>query len=92
MADFIAQHMDGELSLKVQLNGRLTFVKKYLGKDLYICFPYENHWYVYNHDNLLEEFLGKGKLSGTSSWDEKGLYHFPKLSEELIGVLREWRL
>ena len=28
-ADFIAQHVDGETFLKVQLKGRLTFGKKY---------------------------------------------------------------
>jgi hypothetical protein len=37
-ADFIAQHFDGKTFLKVQLKGRLTFDKKYLGKDIYIAF------------------------------------------------------
>ncbi len=37
-ADFIAQHIDGETFLKVQLKGRLTFNKKYLGKGLYVAF------------------------------------------------------
>lgn len=32
-ADFIAQHLSGE-TLKVQLKGRLSFYKKYQGKDL----------------------------------------------------------
>jgi hypothetical protein len=31
-ADLIAQHIDGETFLKVQLKGRLTFNKKYLKK------------------------------------------------------------
>ena len=38
-ADFIAQHVDGLTFLKVQLKGRLSFDKKYHGRDLYICFP-----------------------------------------------------
>jgi hypothetical protein len=37
-ADFIAQHIDGQQFLKVQLKGRCTLAKKYRGKDLYICF------------------------------------------------------
>jgi hypothetical protein len=35
-ADFIACHIDGNTSLKVQLKGRLNIDKKYYGKDIYI--------------------------------------------------------
>ena len=45
-ADFIAQHIDGQTYLKVQLKGRLTFSKKYVGKDLFVCFPYDHQWYL----------------------------------------------
>ena len=38
-ADFLANHVDGITLLRVQLKGRLTFATKYLGKDLWICFP-----------------------------------------------------
>ena len=38
-ADFIAQHIDGETFLRVQLKGRLWFAKKYMDKSLFIvCF------------------------------------------------------
>ena len=53
-ADFIAQNIDGETFLRVQLKGRLTFDKKYLGKDLHIAFPYNDSWYTYPYDELLE--------------------------------------
>ena len=33
-ADFIAQHLDGIRFLKVQLKARLTFDRKYMGRDL----------------------------------------------------------
>ena len=57
-ADFIAQHIDG-VFLRVQLKGRLSFYKKYLGKDLFICFRSAETWYLYPHDEL-EQNLKKG--------------------------------
>jgi hypothetical protein len=39
-ADFIAQHIDGETFLKVQLKSRLAFYKKYRKKGLYVAFCY----------------------------------------------------
>lgn len=48
-ADFIAVHIDGVTTLRVQLKGRLTFAKKYLGKGLYIAFRYQEDWYLYPH-------------------------------------------
>lgn len=32
-ADFLAVHIDGKTFLRVQLKGRLTFEKKYLGQN-----------------------------------------------------------
>lgn len=37
-ADFIACHIDGQTFLKVQLKGRLTIDKKYVGKGIHIAF------------------------------------------------------
>ena len=37
-ADFIAQHYKNKTFLKVQLKGRLGIDKKYMNKDLWICF------------------------------------------------------
>ena len=45
-ADFIAQHIDGETFLKVQLKGRAVVDKKYEGKDLYIAFSGGSSWYL----------------------------------------------
>ncbi len=51
-ADFIAQHVDGETFIKVQLKGRLTFEKKYQGKDLYVAFHSNGSWYLFPHDEV----------------------------------------
>lgn len=98
-ADFIAQHIDGKVFLKVQLKGRLTFDKKYIGKNIYICFPYtqkdKTEWYLYKHDKLLKVFLKKykNKMAKSSSWIKEGLYSWNNLSKEIIALLlREYKL
>ena len=93
-ADFIAQHVDGETYLKVQLKSRLTFDKKYIGKNLFICFPYKNHWFLYDHDKLLNLFLirNSGQMGETSSWKEKGIYSWNSLSTEVLNTLDEFIL
>lgn len=53
-ADFIAVHYDGCTTLKVQLKARMWFDKKYIGKDIYICFRESNDTYLYLHDELLD--------------------------------------
>ena len=91
-ADFIAQEVDGKF-LKVQLKGRLTLDKKYEGKDLYICFPTaRRRWYIYPHDELMNQILGRGLLKGTKSWDTKGIYHYPGVPKDLETLLDRYRL
>ncbi|MDQ5946366.1 MAG: hypothetical protein QG619_1789, partial [Pseudomonadota bacterium] len=38
-ADFLAYHIDGETTLKVQLKGRLTLEEKYVSKNIHVAFP-----------------------------------------------------
>lgn len=52
-ADFTARHINGRTFMNVQLKGRLTFAKKYRNKDIHICFPYKDDWYLFEHDKLL---------------------------------------
>ena len=54
-ADFVALHVDGQTILKVQLKGRLTFDRKYVGKGLHVAFRQEDRIFVYPHDQLFEE-------------------------------------
>jgi hypothetical protein len=89
-ADFIAQHINGSTFLKVQLKGRLTFEKKYIGKDIWIVFNSNNIWYLYPHDQLLKEILDVSKIGSTSSWKDKGGYSFPHLSTKLKYLLEKF--
>ena len=91
-ADFIAQHIDGETFLKVQLKGRLTFGQKYRGKNLYVAFEHDGTWYLYPHDDVLAIVLDETNVSNTESWQKHGGYSFPGLSKKLAAVLEPYRV
>jgi hypothetical protein len=91
-ADFIAHHVDGNLFLKVQLKGRLSFDKKYEGKDIWVCFRDGAKWYLYPHDELLAQVLAEKNVSKTDSWAKKGGYSWPTLSVELREMLTRYEL
>lgn len=93
-ADLIAQHIDGETFLKIQLKGRLSFNKKYVGKEIYISFRSgQGIWYLFNHDAILNRLINEENvIKGTISWDEEGAYTFPKLSGKLREMLKPYKL
>ncbi len=91
-ADFIAQHIDGETFLKIQLKSRLGFDKKYRGKNIYVAFPTGADWYIYPHDTLLERVLVDTGIGKTKSWLVDGGYSFPGLSEQLRTLLQPYML
>ena len=87
-ADFIAQHLDGTTFLKVQLKGRLCFYKKYMGRDLYICFRSGNDWYLYPHDRLLKELaIDKRKF-----FRERGGLSYSSFPKKFSRILERYRL
>lgn len=91
-ADFIAQHVDGEQFLKVQLKGRLTVDKKYIGKHLYICFREDSKWYLYPHDDFLEWLKSNFSFETSDSWLSYGNYSWPYLSKFLTQHLSQYAL
>lgn len=91
-ADFIAQHFNGTTFLKVQLKGRCTFDKKYIGRDLHICFPDRNRWFLYPHDEVLRKVLAETGIADTSSWQNRGIYHFPYLTNQIGLILEPYRM
>ena len=91
-ADFIAQHFNKDEFLKIQLKGRLTFDKKYIKKDLWVCFRSDDIIYLYPHDELLEKLLKHGLMKNTESWDVKGGYSYPSLSKQLVQIIKEYKL
>jgi hypothetical protein len=89
-ADFIALHISGEV-LRVQLKSRLTFDKKYRGKELYVAFGESGDWYLYPHDELFDKVLQTTKIGDTASIRERGGYTFPQVPHairDLVGMYR----
>ena len=93
-ADFIAQAHDATTFIKVQLKSRLTFDKKYTGKQLYICFRDGDHgpWYMYDHDELLKIIDAKSKIAETGTWKAEKPYHYSTLSKEVKELLRPYQV
>lgn len=90
-ADFLAVPIQGDV-LKIQLKGRLTFMKKYLGKGLHICFRDENSWFLYPHDEFLAQVSLDSSIQDTESWRDEGAYSFPKLSVRLREQLLAFKI
>ena len=91
-ADFIAQHIDGETFLKVQLKARLTFSEKYRGKNLYVAFFRKPDWYLYPHDEVLAKVLQETGVAKTISWGERGGYSFPGLSKQMATIVEPYKI
>jgi hypothetical protein len=90
-ADFLAVHKDGEV-LKVQLKGRMTFDKKYLNKNIYICFRDGNDWYIYPHDEVFNLVCASSSIPDTVSWKNEGKYSFPNLSSQNKLTLKSYKM
>jgi hypothetical protein len=88
-ADFIAVHADGITDIKVQLKGRLSFNKRYIGKNIYICFIHNEDIYLYPHDSILKQL--EHRISDRI-WIEKGTYSASTLTEENQKLLEEYKL
>lgn len=87
-ADFIAQHKDGGIFLKVQLKWRFTVDNKYKGKNIWIWFIHEKQCYLYHHDDivpvLLENFPDSiAKSQSWSIWESYSMGATKKLLQML---------
>jgi hypothetical protein len=70
-ADFLAYHIDGATTLKVQLKSRVTIKHKYRGKDIWIAFPHKRDWYLIQHDRLVEKVGECTRWLDSDSWKER---------------------
>jgi len=86
-ADFIAVHIDGVTDIKVQLKGRLSFAKKYISKEIYICFiDADGEIYLYPHDEILRQVEHRISIDTTDAWSS------PKLTNENRLLLAQYKL
>ena len=92
-ADFVAQHADGKTLLRVQLKPRLCFSKKYMNKNLWMCFREGASVYLFPHDKVLALIIESGRtMSGTESWEVKGNYSFTSISSWMKPLLEPYKL
>lgn len=91
-ADFIAQHIDGQTLLRVQLKSRMTIGKKYMGKYLYICFHENGIWYFVPHDEFVAWALKNTKIGTTHSWKVNGGYSVPYLPVTIKQHLERYKI
>lgn len=87
-ADFIAVHISGSEMLKIQLKGRFTIDKKYIGKDLFIAFIEKEQIKLYYHDDAIN--MMPSNISESKSWLENGLYSWnktPVIYDSIISIL-----
>jgi hypothetical protein len=76
-ADFIAISFDKKEVIKVQSKsmGGTVMDKKYIGKDIYMCYMDNDYLYLYLHDEYIE--FAKENMPHffeSKSWIEKGTY------------------
>lgn len=90
-ADFLALRTSGE-TLKIQLKGRLTFDKKYEGRDIWLCFPSREQWYLFPHDEVLKRVFAVTDFGSSESWVKAGGYSVGNLSQQLQALLEPWRI
>lgn len=76
-ADFIACHISGDVFLKVQLKGRLTLDRKYMGKEVHVAFFGGGACFIYPHDAFLQAALDQDKINDSASWRDQGSYTWP---------------
>lgn len=92
-ADFIACHVDGDTILKVQLKGRLTIDRKYLGKSIHIAFFHGQDCYIYDHDAFVSHLEQNGLIGADSvTWHHAGVRHWPSPPGWAIKLLSEYRI
>lgn len=91
-ADFVAVHFNGNDIIKVQLKSRVTISKKYVGKDIYVCFPLANSFCLIQHEELIE-LVGKNtNWLNSSSWVNDGAYSSANPNKELKETLNSFLL
>ncbi len=98
-ADFIADHTDGKLFLKVQLKGVLTVDAKYQDKDIWICFRRKERWFLYPHDDFLKWALNHTNIANTKGFElskdgrlQKGVYTWPSPNRKIVDWLNAFVL
>ncbi len=88
--DLVAYRESDSETRLIQLKGRWTIDRKYLGRSIWVAFPHGGHWYLAPHDEMVAVGTTQGYCS-TASW-EAGTYNVPSPGKSLLATLEPWRL
>ncbi len=91
-ADFLAYHVNGTTTLKVQLKSRVTVEKKYCGKDIWMAFPHKGFWYLVEHDDLLQKVGVLTDWLKSQAWQGSGKYSSVAVNPDLLNAISGNRL
>ena len=83
-ADFIA--VKGDEMIKVQLKGRFTIEKKYLGKDIYVAFREDDMIKLYEHDKAVE--ILPENIVNSQSWMKQGSYSWGQTPKHFSSIIK----
>ncbi|PZU56394.1 MAG: hypothetical protein DI547_16735 [Sphingobium sp.] len=88
--DFILYRESDGIVRKVQLKGRWTIDRKYLGRDIWIAFPIGTDWYLMPHDEMVASANADGTTK-SASWTEGGSYSRPHPSRAIAAACASYR-
>lgn len=88
--DFILYRESDGIVRKVQLKGRWTIDRKYLGRDIWIAFPIGTDWYLMPHDEMVASADADGATK-SASWTEGGSYSRPRPSKAVVAACASYR-
>ena len=88
--DFILYREADAVIRKVQLKGRWTIDRKYVGRDIWMAFPIADAWYLVPHDEMVE-FAEADGTTLTASWVEGGIYSKRSPSKATIAKYAPYR-
>jgi hypothetical protein len=91
-ADFLAYHLDGTTTLRVQLKSRLSIQKEYMEKNIWMAFPHKGHWYLIEHDRLVSKVGKATDWLKSRSWRKDHSYSSASINGTLLNTLAEGKL
>lgn len=91
-ADFLAYHVDGTTTLRVQLKSRVAIMQKYCGKNIWMAFPHDEVWYLIEHDRLVEKVGANTTWLTSSAWLDGHEYKSKSINPELLASLADYKL
>lgn len=91
-AQILARDSHGSMSIKVRCPGRAAIQAKFLGRDLYVCFPASGEWYLVPHDDLVKIAGETNPWLNSHSWRDRGGYSSASPSKRMLARLEPYSL